>query len=860
MTGPWRISSNRAAGRRTGPMCMFRARASARGAVGGALVSGAYNSDHGLNETANGAQSLGRDTQPQDQRYLVYGDSSESEAQAQSQDHLFLRVERDNNYALWGDYGTSEFTGQSQQFTALTREFHAFKSNVNVGRWQATTFYGTNVQGFQRDTVLADGTSGYYFLSHRPLVYGSENVVVELDDLTHPGEPVSVTPVERGTDYEIDYDRGTLLFHQALSRTDVGLDGRVLTRRIVATYQYDTGGAGADVYGGRVQMHLGSAATGAGVFGATFIRQNQGVRSFNLYGADTLIPLGHGGTLIAEYARSENGSELMGPVNGSAYRVEAQGRVGKLQARAYVRSVGTGFANDATTSFVPGQTRYGAQAAMPVGDKTHLRAQIDRQIDKSIEPTIADTLAGQLQPGATAIPGSPLDNSLTTVSAGVEQQVGKADLSVDFIGRHRMDNINPATLSGDSSEIETRFALPLPPRVTLLAQSDVTLSKNPDAVEPDRSLVGISYSVAPGIDVRLNQQFFGRGQFQGRSTTNLDTIVQRPWGGGDFSERFSIAGGANGVSLQQSLGLGRRWTVAPGLRVSVGYERVGGTFLGRTQAGPQFSQTYAPGQSAASLGFNGSQSESAGLDYTRPEDFKASLRVDNRTSEGGRNIVISGGMAGKINRALTSLLDYEQAQATNPGLESLGRSVTLRLGLAYRDPLSDRWNALMRYEYRLNPATTPDTILVGSGTGSRDQTVALEGIYAPEWQWEFYGKLAVRDSTSYLADDYVGSSRLTLAQARATYRFRSNMDLLAEARWISEPAAGYASHAAHLELGYYATSNLRVGVGYSFGRLDDRDFNGSLWDGGFMLGVTAKVDQLFGGFGVQRDALDQKTK
>ena len=242
----------------------------------------------------------------------------------------------------------------------------------------------------------------------------------------------------------------------------------------------------------------------------------------------------------------------------------------------------------------------------------------------------------------------------------------------------------------------------------------------------------------------------------------------------------------NGLSVQQSLGVGRRWTLTPGLRLSVGYEKISGSFLGRTQAGPQINTPYAVGQSAALLGFSGAQSESVGLEYTRPADFKASARLENRTSSGGSNLVVTAAAAGKVSPSLTTLLTYQQAQASNPLLESLGRSLTLRLGLAYRDPASDTWNGLLRYEYRRNPATTPDTILVGSGTGSRENLLAAEGIYAPQWQWEFYGKVAVRDSASYLASDYVASSRISLAQLRATYRWRRNMDLLAEGRWISE--------------------------------------------------------------------------
>ena len=66
----------------------------------------------------------------------------------------------------------------------------------------------------------------------------------------------------------------------------------------------------------------------------------------------------------------------------------------------------------------------------------------------------------------------------------------------------------------------------------------------------------------------------------------------------------------------------------------------------------------------------------------------------------------------------------------------------------------------------------------------------MEAIYAPQWQWEFYGKLAQRDSATYLAGDYTGSSRIDLAQARLTYRFRYNMDLVGDVRWLGQPSGG----------------------------------------------------------------------
>jgi len=196
------------------------------------------------------------------------------------------------------------------------------------------------------------------------------------------------------------------------------------------------------------------------------------------------------------------------------------------------------------------------------------------------------------------------------------------------------------------------------------------------------------------------------------------------------------------------------------------------------------------------------------------------------------------------------LVRYQQAGSSNQKLLGLGDTASLKLGLAYRDPNSDKFNALLRYEYRKNPSTIPDTILLGSGTGSEDHTFALEAIYAPNWQWEFYGKYALRNSTSYIASDLAGTSTVNLAQLRATYRLGYSWDLVGEARVISQ--SSYSETGFVVETGYYLTPNLRVSAGYVFGKVDDRDFSGTRSAGGAYLGFTVKLNELFDGFGQQK--------
>jgi hypothetical protein len=142
--------------------------------------------------------------------------------------------------------------------------------------------------------------------------------------------------------------------------------------------------------------------------------------------------------------------------------------------------------------------------------------------------------------------------------------------------------------------------------------------------------------------------------------------------------------------------------------------------------------------------------------------------------------------------------------------------------------------------------------LFGSGSGTTDHLFGMEAIYAPNWQWEFYGKFALRNSTTYFANDLIGKGTVSVAQARATYRLDDAWDLTGEARWLNQSSADSREMGLSLEAGYYLSPNLRVAAGYSFGRVRDREFDTSRSAGGAYLGLTFKLNELFDGFGLQK--------
>jgi hypothetical protein len=367
----------------------------ATGTFGEWLFTGAINTERALNQTCDGNR-LFRDTQFCEQRYPVYGDSSQVDYLTPSIDHVYFRFQRDSripgaeaDYFMWGDYRTQEFARASQDFTAITRQLHGFKGNYTFGNLQLTAMYANNLRPFQRDTIAPDGTSGYYFLSRRVILPGSEDIFVEVEELNRPGTVLERRRLARGADYEIDYDRGSLLFREPIYATELSGEGLTLVRRIVATYQVDGVGVGGNLYAVRFQYNLEPGDEAAGWAGFTGLIEDQGAQTFELAGFDVLFPLGETGQLSAEIARSS--LELSGQTtSGSAYRLEANGTLLDqiLDGSFYFRSASSGFNNTATTSFRPGQTRWGGALNANLSEQTQLNFSFDQEINVGTAPQV----------------------------------------------------------------------------------------------------------------------------------------------------------------------------------------------------------------------------------------------------------------------------------------------------------------------------------------------------------------------------------------------------------------------------------------------------------------------------------------
>ena len=833
------------------------------GRVGEWLVTGAYNNTRSLNQDCAGNSTLFGSEKYCDAQYPVYGDSSTSSLTTPSYDSLYLRFERTSpvkdaspDYFMWGNFNTEELATRSQQYSSISRQLHGAKGNFNLGDVQITGFYSNVGKGFQRDTIAPNGTSGTYFLSRQLLISGSENIFVELVDFFSAGTVVSRKEAVRGKDYDINYDNGSLLFRQPLYQTELGDNGQLLRRQIVATYQNQQAGGDSSIYGGQLRYHFNRSQDQPTSLAINYFKESQGIRNFVLYGANALISVNEKTQLTAEYARSENDSEVLGFVNGSAFRFELNSEIAGILGKIYYSKAETGFANNATISFVPGQTKFGTQLSTKVGSTTSLRFQYEQENNNGVAPRPLTSLADLLTPRQEAVPGSLVDNSLRTITFGLQQNVGSVLLNLDLLYRDRQDRQTPNVLSSNSTQLRSRVSVPITENVKFSAQNEVSLSSSADAVIPDRSVMSLDWTIVQGLTARLGQQWFHSGALAGSSITSADLLGEYKLGTDtSLTGRYSVIGGGNTTSTQGSLGLNQRWQVMPGLRLGFGYEKVFGTFASATTTatGTQFQQPVAVGQAASSLTTQNGDSYNIGLEYTDNPDLKASIKFENRSGNNSNNTVFTASALGKLSPAFSVMFNYQQSGAANQGLSALGTIANLKVGLAYRDPQDDKFNALLRYEYRQNPSIIPDSLLIGGGSGYVDHTLALEGIYAPNWQWEFYGKLALRNSTTTIAKDFTGVSNTNLTQFRVTYRAGYNVELVGETRMLNQPTAGYSELGLVGEVGYYLTPDLRLALGYSSGSINtDRDFSGSRSAGGLYAGITVKLNELFDGFGLQK--------
>ena len=600
--------------------------------------------------------------------YTLYGDRTFQNKEAESRYPLYVKLERNTFQALFGDFDT-DFS--DTQLGRYNRRLSGFKTVYEGENVSFSAFAAETNQGFNRQEIAADGTSGPFVLDNAPLVRNSERLFVETRDRFRPDVIVNQLPLTRYVDYDIDFDTGELIFRRPINATDPGFNPNV----IVAEFETSAAVERNITAGGRVSAR---AFNDRVEVGATYIREegddNVSDAVSQLAGVDVTAHLDKYTEVHAEYARTNRDAAAeadSGETDADAILIEVIRRQEALTVTGYYREDEAGFGLGQQSSATGGVRRYGAAVTAEIGRASKSAAHagashfVDGEVyrEESLENGNSRTIAEAAVRREGALFGASLGFRTVT-----------ENLDADDNGPRRSH-----LLTSSLRKTFDRFGL------TLSAAHEQPLGGESDesTLFPQRTILGADKSLGSKATLNLRHEILDGANASGQNSTVGLTV--KPWTGGevrastDFITQDSGRRLSATVGVDQTLRLSENWTA--GLGVSRRARINGGDVVLDVVPDDALSPLETAPESPLTLD-QSFTSIYTGLGY-RNEKTAASTRFEIRDSAvGTRYTAVFGGareatedlsfaLAGRVERNLAD------EQSNTLGLDA-------RLGLAWR--------------------------------------------------------------------------------------------------------------------------------------------------------------------------------
>lgn len=820
---------------------------------GDVLLTAAYDSDKQTRAR------LLRDVQPE-QVYPVYGDASLRSFDARSGDRLYVRLDSGRSYLLYGDFvtgdGFSQPLGQGAVASLKQRSLGAYNRTATGLRLHHEAGGLVGNAFVLRDSLrqvveeFASQGSGPYGLRNDGVLEGSEKVEVVVRDRLQPSRIVSVRPLLRLVDYGFEPFSGRILLSQFLPAVDADLNPVSLR----VTYELDQGGEAFWVAGADGQLRLGSQVE----VGGSLVEDRNPLAPYRLGSANATWKLGPRSALVVEAAGSRSevntnpanlrGGALAGrsgPVSGQAWRAELVHEGDGHEARLFVGRSDPTFDNPAAP-LQGGRAEAMASGRLQLSERWALVGQAQRSEDRNPgggqvghadaalrwRPAERWTIEAGLRSRRETVgePGSGLSALPFGSTAGLSGSLASgAGGGVLGFGNQALDPATGVPVVGGGTLPAAQTTLPAGTRlasdgvrlgVGWRAGERLTLGgeieHEVDGDERRRLALGADWRLADAarLYARWERQQ-GWTTLQGISATasQADVLVFGIDGrlapdAQAFSE-YRLRDAVSGQDLQLASGLRRQWTLAPGLGVQAGLERIQ-VLRGRTATA-----------TAATLG----------LDYTAQPLWRGSARLEWRRSadlddtapdERFDTTLWTALLARKLDRDWTVLARHH---LLHTDYRSRGDVLQNRaqLGLAWRDTDRNRGNALGKLEFRHER----DASQAGLGTL---QTRAVVASTSAEWHpsrpWWLSGRIAAKWQRDRFEAGTESRYQARWLSGRLVYDLGKRWDIgLAGA--VQAGDGGARQTAWGVELGYLLATNLWLSAGYNrSGFTADRDLAG----------------------------------
>jgi len=592
-----------------------------------------------------------RDIQP-DEFYPVYGDASVRGYEAQSTGHLYARLDRRGSSLMYGDFVTTT-GGGSSTLANYSRSFTGAAEHYEDPRLRLDAF-ASRTRAVRRIVELPGrGISGPYTLPDAPIVENSEQIEIVTRDRNQSQVVIRSEHRSRFTDYEIDPLTGVVTFKMPIPMLDPGLNP--VSVRIV----YDAGAGGEPYWvsgvDGRVQI------TPRIELGGTYVDDHDPLVPRELRGLSMGLQLGEGTVLETEWA----GTRLVGGPRGDGGRVELRHKSDAIDARAWGAATDSTFDNP-TAGTGAGRLEAGGRFNARIDAKSQFRA----------EALYTGDVAGDVRTGG----------GLAMIDRTINESL-RGELGMRVAGQvARQGEVNPTSYAARGRLLAQ---LPRHPQVSGFAELEqsVTDSRRMAAVGGEYRFTarGRLYLRHELISSLVGPYQLNEAQRQLSTVFGVDADLS---GEAHVFSEYRLDNALSGREAEAALGLRNAWTLAPGLRVGTSFERVS-PVMG-SDRGPQTALT-------------------GSVEHTAGEDWRGSARLEVRTARESDSFLSSFAAGWRLDPAWTAIARNFLSVTDDHASGGRNRE-RLQVGLAYREPVRDDWDALLRYELHADRDAPADDV------------------------------------------------------------------------------------------------------------------------------------------------------
>lgn len=723
--------------------------------------------------------------------YVLYGDDTQRTHDAASSKKLYVRMEKRDFYALFGDYDTGLTVTELGRYQ---RVLTGAKTEWRGRNASAMGFIADSPQGFIRDDIAADGTSGLYRLSRAPIIAGSETVTIEVRD-RFTNEIINTTPLTRFIDYSLDSTDGTLFFREPIPVQDAAFN----PLRIVVTYEVDTG-ADKTVAGGRATLFNDDESL---IVGVTAVEDDTLSAPGTLLAADvTWKPTTHH-TVKAELAGTQ--AELAtGTSNDQAWIIEHQFTSERVDTRVRVEETESGFglsqqaSDDQDMRMAQAGVRYRINDTVAISGDTS-RQQVPGTGNRR---DLVESRVEYQQPDWQAFAGARYVEDKTTTGFYESRQLiagGRRDL---------MEKRLSLSATGEASVDATRENADYPKRLTL----------------------GSDYRLNNHVSLFANQEF--AWGYERRSQDTRVGARATPWQGATATTSVSRSMDEYGPRMMAHAGLIQNIELNQHWRADLGFDRA--QTLQDNNAAQ--ADSFDPRRPAAS-GTNGDDytALSAGIGY-RDADWQWTNRAEYRHADTDEKWNLMSGFQHRLDETDTiagRVLHFDQTFSSG----DISRSSEVDFSYVRR-PLSASWFWLNRT--RLVYDELRDAL--GSQFGHRLVNNTHVNFVAQERH-----QLSLQYGARYVGDTIDGarfSGYSDLIGGEYRYDITEHWDVGVRGSTLASYHSDIRMNAIGIMAGFSPAKNIWISLGYNFRGFYDNDFSGA--EGrvqGVVLDFRIKFDQ-----------------